>query len=279
VRTTTLRDYKARILRVLTHIQRHLDEDVDLPALAKVACFSPFHFHRVFSGMVGESLKEHVRRLRLERAAGRLKRGTSSVTALAFDAGFQSPEAFTRAFKALFGVSPARYRGEKRPTPARRGIAMDVDLLRLPPARVAFVRHVGPYRSVGAAWERLLPRLGKEGWLGAGSRFIGVCFDDPDVTPAARIRYDACVTVDAAFTPRDEIGLRTIPGGDYARATHAGPYAKLGASYRRLLGEWLPRSGRELRDVPCFEVYQNDPETTAPKDLLTDLYVPLKGKP
>ena len=222
MRTTTRADYQARLLRVLAHLDAHLDEDVDLAALAKIACFSPFHFHRIFSGMVGESVKAHVRRLRLERAAGLLKRGTSPVTVLAFDAGFRSHEAFTRAFKALFGVSPLAYRRSRRPLPTRRpssgGRMADVAVKRLPPQRVAFLRHVGPYSSVGAAWERLLPRLGKDGLLGGGSRFIGVCLDDPDVTPGARIRYDACVTLDGPFEPRDEIGLRTIPGGEKALA-------------------------------------------------------------
>jgi len=77
-------------------------------------------------------------------------------------------------------------------------------------------------------------------------------------------------------SPRGEIGVQTIPGGDYAVATHIGPYAGLAEMYSKLLGQWLPRSGRTLRNVPLFEVYVNDPETTDPKDLMTDVYVPLE---
>ena len=69
MKNSTLQDYQERMLRVLVHIQQHLDEELALEALARIACFSPYHFHRIFRGMLGESLQEHVRRLRLQRAA------------------------------------------------------------------------------------------------------------------------------------------------------------------------------------------------------------------
>ena len=80
MRAITLQDYKRRLLRVLVHIQQHLDDGLELPELAGLASFSPYHFHRIFKGMVGESVKEHIRRLRLERAASQLKLGVAPVT-------------------------------------------------------------------------------------------------------------------------------------------------------------------------------------------------------
>jgi AraC family transcriptional regulator len=218
------------------------------------------------------------------------------VTQIALGAGYQTHEAFTRSFKAVFGIAPSHYRSAKRPAAAPQpgrihyragqamtgfktkplgGQKMNVQIKHLTPLRVAFVRHVGPYAEVGAAWDKLLPRLGKEGLLGGDAQLIGLCHDDPEITPPEKIRYDACVTVDAQFRPVDEIGVQVIPGGDYAMTTHFGPYAKLGETYTRLLGQWLPRSGRDLRSSPCFEVYLNDPHGTAPEDLLTDIYAPL----
>src|SRR5450631_1758678 len=102
MKTITLGDYKRRMLQVLVYIQQHLDEPLPLDELARVACFSSFHFHRVFKGMVGEPVKEYVRRLRLERAAQRLKLSPGSVIDIAFDAGYLSHEAFTRSFKSAF---------------------------------------------------------------------------------------------------------------------------------------------------------------------------------
>lgn len=296
MRAVTLQDYKRRMLRVLVHIQQHLDEPLELEELAALACFSPCHFHRVFTGMVGESVKEHIRRLRLERAAGQLKLGAAPVTRIAFDAGYGSHEAFTRSFRSAFGRSPSQFRTAKRPKPALAapsglhhgdgalrdflthqagGKTMQVKIEHRKPIRVAFMRHVGPYNEVGETWDKLLPLLGKEGLLGGDTLFIGICHDDPDVTPKKNIRYDACVSVDESFQPWGEIGVQTVPGGEYAVTTHFGSYQKLGETYARLLGQWLPSSGRELCPTPCFEVYLNDPQSTEPQDLLTDIYAPL----
>ena len=153
---------------------------------------------------------------------------------------------------------------------------MTVTIKHIQPIRVAFMRHVGPYSQVGKLWERFMMILGKEGLLGGDAQFIGICHDDPAVTPSNKIRYDACMSADERFQPQDDIGVQVIPGGDYATATHFGPYEKLDESYAALLGQWLPRSGRELRSSPCFEVYLNSPESNEPEDLLTDVYVPLQ---
>ncbi len=103
---TTWNDYHQRILRVLAYIQEHLDEALDLEELAPVACFSNYHFHRIFAAMTGETLADHVRRLRLERAAVELRSGAKQVIPVALDAGYEAHAAFTRAFKAALGVSP-----------------------------------------------------------------------------------------------------------------------------------------------------------------------------
>lgn len=112
---TTWNDYKQRILRVLVHIQEHLDETLDLEELSRVACFSSFHFHRVFAAMTGETIADHVRRLRLERAAMELRSGAKQVIQVALDAGYEAHEAFTRAFKAAYSISPAQFRRGKGP--------------------------------------------------------------------------------------------------------------------------------------------------------------------
>jgi AraC family transcriptional regulator len=300
MRTVTLQDYKRRLLRVLVHIQQHVDDALGLQELAGLACFSPYHFHRIFKGMVGESVKEHIRRLRLERAASQLKLSTAPVTDIAFDAGYESHEAFTRSFREVFGASPTQFRSSTKSritTTARSGLhyragkpmsdfkatkpggkSMKEKIEYKEPIRVAFMRHVGPYNEVGATWDKLLPRLGKEGLLGEDVLILGICHDDPEVSPPEKIRYDACVTVDESFVPEGEIGVQVIAGGEYAVTTHFGSYQKLGDTYTRLLGQWLPRSGRELRSTPCFEVYLNDPQSTEPEDLLTDIYAPLQTK-
>lgn len=298
---STLRFYKQNMLRVLQHIQAHLDEAISLEHLAGIACLSPHHFHRVFRGMIGEPLMGHVRRLRLERAAYHLKFTRRPVIDLALEAGYDSHEAFCRAFRAHFSRTPTGYRRLRRPPtlPAtrsgvhfsqsgpvqdfrtvNRGVTtMHVSIEAMPPLRVAYVRHTGPYQGCCQAWEKLCTWMGKEGLIGAGAQFVGVSYDDPEITPPEKIRYDACVTVDDSFQAEGEIGVQVIAGGDYARTTHQGPYEKLGQTYHRLMGEWLPRSGRHLRNAPCLEFYLTDPDSTPPADLLTDVCVPLEVKP
>ena len=155
---------------------------------------------------------------------------------------------------------------------------MEVRFRKVDPIRVAFMRHVGPYEGVGETWGALCARLGSQGLIGAGTVMLGVCHDDPDVTPAEKIRYDACIQVDDDFKAQGDVGVQVVEGGEYAVTTHQGPYTDLHTTYARLCGEWLPRSGRSLRSLPCYEVYLNDPQSTEPSELLTDIFLPLESK-
>jgi len=211
MKRTTEQDYYERIIRTLVYIQQHLDADLDLDQLAAIANFSRFHFHRVFHGLVGESLQQHIRRLRLERAAQGLKHGSEPVIQIALQAGFETHEAFTRAFKAMFETSPSDYRAAHKPAPESLsgthfddvkdfhppdyGDPLQVEVKEIPPMRVIFLRHVGPYSEVGATWARLMSWAGPRGLLGPGMKTIGIVQDDPAVTAADKIRYDACVVV------------------------------------------------------------------------------------
>ncbi len=301
VKSQTHRDYAERLLRVLVHIQKHLGDPLPLDDLARIACFSPFHFHRIFRGMVGESIKQHVKRLRLERAAGALKSGERAVTEIALDAGYQSHESFTRAFRAAFDRSPTEFREAARASTRLRSRAgvhfaprggavefipivdreheMKIEVRRLEPRRVAFLRHVGPYDQVGKTWERLCDWAGARCLFGPDVQYFGASYDDPEITPADKLRYDACLTVEDGVDGEGEIGVRLIDGGEYAVALHEGPYAELSETYAEIYGRWLPSTGREPGPAPCLEFYLNDPDSTEPEDLLTEVWVPLLDAP
>ena len=290
--------YQQRMLRVLVYIQEHLDEAISLEQLADVAFFSPYHFHRIFRGMVGESVKAHVRRIRLERAALRLKSGDQRVTQIAFEAGYESHEAFTRAFSAMFGASPSAFRSahQHQPTTAAptnvhyaidgtiasfepactKGETMDVNVVDLPKMRVAFVRHVGPYNECGKAWERLMGWAGMRGYLTQGPQPLGISHDDPAITPPDKLRYDACIPVGDDVQGEGDIGIQTIGDGTYAVTQHVGPYEKLSDTYATLCGEWIPKQGYELRSSPALEFYRNSPCDTAPENLITDIHMPIE---
>ncbi len=296
---TTWNDYRGRILRVLTHIQEHLDEALDLEELARVACFSSFHFHRIFAAMTGETIADYVRRLRLERAALELRSGARQVIQVALDAGYEAHEAFTRAFKAAYSVSPAEFRRGTgsiaiRPAPSgvhfRPGVplttfntnhltkkVMKVITKKIKPMRVAYLRHVGPYEEVNQTWVDLTTRLSVDQQIGKRSVFIGMGHDNPAVTPAAELRYDACITVAETYEPRKPVELQTIDGGDHAVVKNC-PVAKIKDAFQFLYGKWLARSSRELRPAPGFLVFVGARDTVAPGKQRVDIYMPLQPK-
>jgi len=291
MRAATGQDYHERIVRTLVYIQEHLDDRLDLEQVASVAAFSNFHCHRVFHALVGETLKEYVRRLRLERAARKLKQLDAPLIEFALEAGFETHESFTRAFKDMFSVSPSEFRAAHRPAPeSASGTHFDdvagyhppaypdlpaVEVKELPAAKLVFLRHVGPYAEVGATWGRLMAWAGMRGLLGPGMKLIGIVHDDPGVTPGDKIRYDAAVTVTRPVQPEGEFGVMDLAGGTYAVVTHRGPYEDLGKTYQRIYGGWLPQSEHTLRDAPAFEQYLNSPRDTKPQDLVTLIHLPL----
>jgi AraC family transcriptional regulator len=287
MREATAIDYKQRITRVLVHLEARLDDSHSLEELAELAAFSPYHFHRVFRAIVGETLGDHLRRLRLERAARQLSTTRRTVTRIAVDAGYESLEAFSRAFHSALGASPSRFRKQRQPPrDVVRRMAMptttapiDVHLRYVPPTPLVFVRHVGPYTDVSSAWQRLFTWAGMRGHLSRPFRMIGVPHDDPRLTDAGHVRYDACLAFDAGgsgLEPQGDIGVQEIGGGEYAVIEHRGAYEGLDDTYQYLFGEWLPASGREPADRPAFEVYLNSPRDTAPADLRTEVHLPLQ---
>ncbi|MHC5108583.1 MAG: AraC family transcriptional regulator [Planctomycetota bacterium] len=297
MRNETRHIYEQRILAVLVYLQQHLDVPLSLEDLAGQAHFSPFHFHRIFRGMVGESVQEHIRRLRMERAAHRLKYSDHSVIQIAIEAGYEAHESFTRRFRQVFGASPTEYRQLKQapayPVAASSvhfasdgsvnsfvpvaGPTLEVEVVTIKPRRVAFVRHVGPYHEVGQAWSKLFSWAMARNLVGSMAPMIGLLHDDPDVTPADRIRYDACFTAPDSLVEEGEIGIQVIRGGAYAVATHLGPYERIGESYAVICGQWLPTSHWALETAPGFEIYRNSPLTTPPENLLTDVHMPLRA--
>ena len=284
----TREDYRERVNRVIFHVEARLGESMTLEELARVASFSPFHFHRIFAAFTGESLAAFIRRLRLERAAQQLLHHGAPVTDIALGAGYETPSAFTRAFAALFGVSPTEYRKRREPAPLQgaRPLApateqeiptMTPQIRTIEPIPVLFVRRTGPYYTAAAdAFEALCGFAGPRGLLGPAARMIGISHDDPHVTEESKFRYDACMTFDSDVKEEGEVGRKSIPGGRYAVFLHEGAYEGLQAAYDGIFGSWLPASGERLRDEPSFEVYLNSPDQVKPEDLRTEIWLPLQ---
>jgi AraC family transcriptional regulator len=273
-----------RLERVFRWLADHLDEGVDLATLADVACLSPFHFHRIYHSMQGETVTETVRRLRLHRAAVELITGELPVQRVARRAGYGSQEAFTRAFKVAYGVPPARYRASFVPIPTagKREDAMETTMTYqatirdTATIRVAALPHKGDYQKIGTTFERLGALAGAQNLFSPASRSFGIYYDDISVVPREALRSDACLTAPEGWTPEGELELRELRGGRYAVTLHVGPYAELERVYKWLYGTWLAQSGEEPADAPCIEEYLNDARTVPPTELKTEIWLPLR---
>lgn len=287
-RGETIQDHQKRLNRVLDHIRQHLDEPLSLDRLADVACFSPYHFHRIFAAHAGETVWEHIKRLRLELAAHRLIRTHRSVTDIALAAGYETPSAFTRAFGQHFGVPPQMFRKDRRPFAPPPPLTLAISTRREentvnPEIRtraetvVIYARRNGDYNeSARAAWAAVCAFAGPRGLIKPQSEFIGCSHDDPTITAAEKLRYDACITVAESVEPQGDIGVGTIGGGRYAVFVHEGPYHELSRTYGEIYGRWLPQSGAKLRDASCFEKYLNSPDQVEPAALRTEIWVPVE---
>jgi AraC family transcriptional regulator len=280
---TTRTDYADRFERVFRWLADHLDDTLDLASLADVACLSPYHFHRVYRAMQGETAADTVRRLRLHRAAVDLIAGELPVTRVARRAGYGSQEAFTRAFKAAYGVPPGRYRASFVPLPTanRQEDAMETMtyaamIRHTKPIRVAALAHRGAYMNIGSTFERLMALAAGQGLLGSAVRTFGIYYDDPAATPVNDLSADACVAIPDDCVPIGDLQLREIRGGRYAVLHHVGPYAELEHAYRWLYGSWLAESGEEPDNAPTVEEYLNDARMVSPTELETEIWLPLR---
>jgi AraC family transcriptional regulator len=310
VKNETRSFYETAVRCAVEGIFDQLDDALDLNALARSAALSPLHFHRIFRWLIGETPLELHRRLRMERAAHQLANGDVPVTRIAFDAGYETHESFTRAFGERYGTSPSALRqsaSEARSAGARPpqlelaapsglhfradgppdlsqslmdvnkgGPEMHVELKELPELRVAAVRHIGPYNRIAEAFGRLGQIVDGTSLIRPpATEMLALYYDDPEATPVDQLRSDAAITVaNDVVLPNGLTEIR-LPAGRYAWTAYVGPYNGLGDAWAQFMGSWLPQSGHRVADRPSFEIYRSTPMDTPPEKLRTEMYLPL----
>lgn len=284
-------DYGRRIARAMALIAADPARSPTLEELAGAAAFSPFHFHRIYRELTGETPAETLARLRLSQAALLLVRGGLPVATVAARCGYGSAAAFTRAFRAAYGIPPAAYRERGGigaplpspsavPTPTEEETAMFEVTIRPEPALCLAVRaHRGAYSSMGTTFDRLSAWAAARGLIGEGTRFIALYHDDPLTVPEAELRSDAGLTVPPGVEGSEGVRVVELPATRCAILVFRGPYAELEPVYTWLYRDWLPMSGEEPADQPPREEYLNDPRSLPPAEWLTAIMLPLKAKP
>lgn len=283
--------YARRFNQVFDYIDHHLNDALLLEKLSEVAHFSPFHFHRQFSSYCSMTPGRYIQMMRLKRASYRLAfNPLEKITDIAYDAGFQHAESFSRAFRHMFGLSPTQFRQQPAwvdwhqcipdPQKARRqSMPAQVKIIDFPATPVAMLTHHGQPERINETAACFIEWRKTSGLSPVrSSQTYGVAPHDPASTPAAEFRFSICGSVAAPIAEDNPFGVvnSTIPAGRCAMVRHYGSHNALADSARDLYRDWLPGSGEELRDYPLFFHYINFVHEVAEHELITDIYLPLE---
>jgi AraC family transcriptional regulator len=287
-------DSRDDIHALLSQIDEALEQQPSLAELSRRSAKSPFHFHRTFTAVVGETPKQHVLRVRLERAAYLVAITDTSILRIALDVGFRSHETFTRAFRKRFSMSPAGYRKAAREAQRERlernaSFAGDgcrlsaVEPICLPPTRLLCARHTGPYAEMRAApfdaedqrWRPLADWARAEHLAHERIAWV-MCLDDPTVTEGPRQRLDAGIPIWSEPRQHERYSVREFLGGWYAGVEHIGPHDSIGQAYRHA-ADWIRRSATHTfgteAPVQIFRYLDADPHRHR-----TEVFLPLRRK-
>ena len=315
-------EYISRINRVIDHIESHYEETLQLEELAGVANFSPFHFHRIFKALVGETLNRFINRIRIEKSAAKLiDNPNKSITEIAFDYGFSGSASFARAFREAFHMSASEWRdggyhqnsnfGKTNSkeyqsfSKVRKDFELSsfyiddqtqnqiwrmkmknknqvkIEVKDMPDFHVAYVRNIGPYQGDSALFQGMFEKLMK--WAGPRGliRFpettmMCVYHDDPKITQEDKQRVSVCITVPEDTAVEGEVGKIVVPGGKFAVARFEISADEYGEAWDMVAGGWLPESGYQPADGPCYEIYRNDPKTHPENLYIVDICMPVQ---
>ena len=304
------KEYISRINNVIDYIDSHVDEKINLEKLSQIACFSQYHFHRLFCTLIKETPLDYLNRIRLERSANiLLTNKTVSITELAFNCGFSSPAAFSRSFKSYFNLSPKEYRkleyGQTNSKICKvnsknwkenrlsdnyfedannsfsnniQRLTMDVKIQDMPKFTIAYVANYEGYipSKIQIAWDKLCQWAGPNNLINKDSKFIGISFDNPDVTAVEKCRYYACITIPKELEPPKGIGKLELPGGKHAIFRFEGKDEEMEKAYKEIYSGWLPSSGYQPLEAPCYEIYYSTPDQNDKQIYIMDICMPIK---
>lgn len=282
MKKSTQNQHHQAINRVVNYINSHLDEDLSLAAMADLSCTSPFHFHRIFSSVIGEPIASYITRLRLEKAAQLLADSEKSVTEIAALCGYQSVHALSKAFKRNFEATPSQFRQNphrySRLETQKPHIPLNLSprIEELPMLHVAYIRIIGQYgkkQLFSESWNKLGDFMYRHNLFTPFTKLLGISFDSPHITQSNRCRFYACATVPARIKPEGTVGNYTIPSGKFAVYSLKGSYNGLQNMYDNI----YRKTDFELRDAVSFEEYVNNPDSVREEDLVTKIYIPIKN--
>src|SRR5271166_1947078 len=274
-KTRANNEYAQRINRVIDYLRGNLDRQVKLEELAKVACFSEFHFHRIFGAISGETLNNFTNRLRLEKAARLLRYSGQNLTDIALECGFSSSATFSRAFRSGYDTSPSQFRksGEIKKSKICKELfpqeeyglpmsaeekraAFPVRLIDIPERQVAYIRVTNAFEMdrVLAALKTVIEWAKSQDLFSPGILF-GMTVDDPHVTPKHLYRYEVCLASSLPFRCVEGMSKLKMPGMRYAAVKVSGDIDKVATAWDYLYRDWLIHSAYEPEHAPALRFF------------------------
>ena len=285
MKVDTNSEYHKAISQSIDYINSHLSESIDLKKVAGIANISEFHFHRIFKAYIGETVGAYISRLRLENAAQKLQITNFTLTEIAEKTGYQSQFSLSKAFKKHFGVTPSAFKNiqtyfsSQFSKTEHEPLELHPNIVNIESKNLVYIRIIAKYGSetdYRTAWKKLWQYAKQKDIVIENSEFIGLSFDDPNITKHEQCRFYACITTDKPLKPEGEFGLQTIKNGKFAVFTHQGAYSGLNRLYQSIYMDWLPGKKMKLRHSMPFEKYLNNPDKVKEDDLLTEIYIPIK---
>lgn len=300
------KEYMQRINRVLDYIEESLAEEMTIEKISEIACFSPYHFHRIFSAFMNESLKSYIGRKRVETAARILyKEDDVPVSEVATMVGFNSASVFCRNFKNRFGITAESFRqnpevvfSKNRQLHRKKsqlnaseteyvciehfnqkgGIMLNkkIEVKEMPVLDLAYIRHTGDFHLIGQAYGKLMQWAGPRGLLNNPDlKTVTVYHDDPNVTEIDKVRQSACITLKDTVKPEGEFGVMKLDGGKHVVGSfEIGPM-----DFEKAWNEvcmWMSESGYQPDDKYPYELYHNNHEEHPERKFVVDICVPVK---
>lgn len=280
--------------QVLQYIEENLEKPLALAEVAQVSHFSPFHFHRIFRGIMDETVHDYIGRRRLERGANMLAFNTEmSITDIALMSGFSSSANFAKAVKQYFGYTPSQIRDPskikehskigkvfskygkdfnpmalypyhitqyKRENFILQEIDAQIEIREITTQSVVMLTSAQGYElaSIFETWDKLTNWAVGHGIDEIARKRFAFCYDNPVVTPLDKCRYEAAIVIGENVEPKAPFISGQIPAGMYAVLQFNGRSEDTNQAQLGLYTSWLPDSGFEPDQFPLMERYLND---------------------
>ncbi|MBL0685974.1 AraC family transcriptional regulator [Aquimarina mytili] len=295
-------DYKNRINRVYQYIDENLDGDLSLNTISEIACFSPFHFHRIFKYTHSETLNEYVTRRRVEKSASDLLHTTRRISEISITYGFNDNSSFTRAFKKYYSVSPTEFRkqnpnkfskicqlesknGQEYPdrekyiciiNNLKKWIQMSakIEVKRISKMNLAYVSCIGS-QNLEAAYQKLIQWATPKGLMNEHAKMATIYYDSFKITEANKVRMSASIILDKPIKTEGEIGLTTIEQGKCIIGSFEIGVDEFEKSWTGLF-LWMNENGYKKANRSPFEIYHNNFNEHPERKCIVDFYIPIE---